>query len=327
MDDIALEKLRDIADIKEFIDYISPYYPGLNIINYTIEEIESALEIIYLKIIGKILQNSPPLMRRFLKEYILWYEIQNIKFIILGSITGMTKKEISIYVNYLAEEYLENSEFITDLLEITSLDEIQYFLKDTRYNEAVREGILYFNNNNEIFVLEAFLDQRYYKNLINIRKKYKHKKNEMISLFIDCITEIYNLNTIYRGIRNNIDRKLLAQFLVSQSLFFDEIKIQELLNQDNTDGYLALLKKYFSSIEGIKDLYLKMEIREEHLSWSLEALYNNYYFTKFKMKFEDIDSSTIFRIIEVILKKKKELKFDIVPNVVKLIHKKFENLK
>jgi hypothetical protein len=55
-------------------------------------------------------------------------------------------------------------------------------------------------------------------------------------------------------------------------------------------------------------------------------IYINYYFSKFKTKIDDIDYSTIFKIIEVIIKKQKEIQHHILPNVVTIIHDKYQML-
>lgn len=326
MGDGTLKKLKEINNIKDFIDFIEPYYPNLNIKDFTIEEIEKALYNTFIKLIGKIITYSPKNMREFLKDYLLIFEIMNIKQIILGSIIGMNKDEKSKNVNFIVEEYLDNTEFIRELLEIPSLDEIQFFMKGTKYNKAIREGILYFKNKNEIFVLEAFLDQLYYLNLISEEKNLNKKERDVISFYIDSITEIYNLNLIYRGIKNNIDKKLLAQFLVNNYLFLNKNKIKTILNQKNVDDFFSLIEKIFKKIKGIDYFYESTGVIRQHFHWWIEGLYMNLFFSRFKSKIEDIEYSTIFRIIEIIIKKQKEIQFDILPSAVKIIHEKFELL-
>ena len=326
MDDNSLRKLREINKIKDFIDYIKPYYPDINITKETISDIEKALFHIYIKLIGRILYYSPEHMRKFLKAFLLKYEIKNILEIIIGSIIGKSRRDKEKNINFLVEDYLEKTDFINDLLEMTSLDEIQFFLKNTKYYTAIREGILYFRNNDEIFVLEAFLDRLYYENLIKSEIIYKKQEKAMITLFIDYKTEIYNLNMIYRGIRNKIDKNLLSQFLIKNYLFLNEEKIKILLNSKNANEFFVKLEEYLRKIDELKLLFIPIVLNERHLKWSLEGLYQNFYFKKFQVKIDDISYLTIYRILELILKKEKEIIFDIMPNVIKLLHDKYEML-
>ena len=327
IDDNTLNKLREIDKIQEFIDLIGPYYPDIKIKNYTIEEIENALYGIFIKLIGKIISFSPKNMQRFLRSYLFQFEIVNVKQIILGSILGMTKQEKSENVNFFVEELLGNTEFINSLLDITSLDEIQLFMRGTRYYKSIREGLLYFKNYNEVFILEAFLDQLYYLTMVKEEKLFTRKERNIINLYIDSITEIYNLNVIYRGIINKIDKKLLSQFIIKNYFFLDENQIYNLLNQENTDNFIVLIDKTFRNIENIKKFYTPISINIEHLKWWIERIYTNNFFNKFKPKYGDIDYITILKIIEIIIKKQKEIQLDILPNAVNIIHKKYEILK
>lgn len=327
MDEITLNKLEEINDIKQLIEFISIYYPGLNIRSYTIEEIEKQLFHTYIKLIGKIILISPRTMRIFLKNYLIKYEIMNIKRVVLGTILGMSIAEKSLMVNKLVEKYLGNTEFMNELIELSSLDKIQLFMKQTKYNRAIREGILYFKNTNEIFVLEAFLDQLYYENLKNEMKVLGHKERFMISLYLKNISEIYNLNVIYRGIKNNIERKLLSQFLVDTYLFLDKNKLLTLLNQPDVESYMLKLNQYLNEKKEIKKKLKTFKLDETHLIWSLETLYLDIFFKTFKFKIDDIDYQAIFKIIEVLIKKDNEIRLFVLPKVVNIIHEKYKLLK
>ena len=264
-------------------------------------------------------------MRRFLKDYLLQYEIMNIKQIILGLIIGLSNEEKSDDVNFLVEEYLENTEFIKKLIEISSLEEVRLYMKPTIYNKAIREGILYFRNNNETFVLEAFLDQLYYINLLKRERTYTKNEKAMISLFNSFTTEIYNINLIYRGLINKIDKNLLSQFIVNNYLFLNEKKIDELLSQENLNNFFLKINEFLGRVGQLK---YNINISElEHPMWELERIYKSYYFRKFKIESQDIEFLTLYRILELIIKKEREISLEIIPNVVNIINKKFELLK
>ena len=132
--------------IEDFINFIKPFYPDLDFSKYTIEKIELALYDFFIRVNGKIISFSPLNMRNFLKDYLLKYEIMNIKQVILGFIVNMSRDELLKNINFLVEEYLENTTFINDLIEVTSLEQIQLYMKGTRYYKAIREGLLYFKN-------------------------------------------------------------------------------------------------------------------------------------------------------------------------------------
>lgn len=327
IDNTTLVDIKKINNINEFIESIKIFYPNLKIKEFTIGKIELALYHNYIKLIGKIMLYSPPNMRSFLRNYLLKFELINIKNIIISSILGLDLEEKKRKVNFLVEEYLENTEFIEDLLKISSLEEIQLFMKKTKYYIPIREGISYFTNYNEIFVLEAFLDQFYYENLQSQLKSLKPKEKKIITLFVKYKTELYNINVIYRGIKNNIERELLSQFLINSYLFLDRGKIDYLLNLDDVEVFIKLIAEYIANVREIKQYYKNVYIDEKHLIRSIEQLYLNYYFKHFKVKIDDIDLITIFRIIEVLIRKEEEIQFKMIPMVVNILHEKYRKLK
>jgi vacuolar-type H+-ATPase subunit C/Vma6 len=327
MDDITLQKLEEISDIKQFIEFITIFYPGLAPSSYKIEDIEKALYHTYIQLIGKILHISPKSMRIFLMNYMLKYEIMNIKNIILGTILGIRVDEKNSMINFLVEKFLDNENFIKDLIEITSLEEIQLFMRSTIYNRVIREGILYFKNTNEIFVLEAFLDQLYYNNLKNQVKNLTQKEKTMISSYINYVSEIYNLNIIYRGIKNNIDKNLLMQFLVSNYLFTDKKKLTEFANLKNVKEFTTVLSKFLTKRKELRSSLSRNTLDDEHFIWSVEKLYLDYYFKLIETKKVDIEYQAIIKILEILIKKDKEIRLFILPKLVKIVHEKYKLLK
>lgn len=327
VDDISLQNFNKAKNINKVLETINPFYPDLNIKTITIENIELALYHNYIKMVGKIMLYSPPNMRLFLKNYLLKFEIINIKQIIITSILGIELKKKRKKVNFQVEEYLNNTEFIEDLLKISSLDEFQLYFKKTKYKIPIREGISYFKNYNEIFVLEAFLDKFYYENMISQLRNLNTKEKKIITDFVKYKTEIYNIKTIYRGLKNKIEKELLSQFLIDYYLFLDKAKIDYLLNIEDSQLLVSLIENYLKNVKEIKKYYKNIVIDKEHFIHSIEKIYFNYYFKKFKIQIDDIDLITIFRIIELIIKKENEIRFNIIPKAIEIINEKFEELK
>lgn len=265
-------------------------------------------------------------MRKFLRNYLLTFEITNIKQIIITLIIGMPIKERRNRVNFLVEEYLDHTKFINDLLEKNTLDEIQLYLRGTKYNKPIREGILYFKNNKEIFVLEGFLDRLYYENLKEAHPSFKRKTKDIVASFISYLIEVYNLRIIARGIKNSIDKKLLEQFLVKRYFLLDEETLERLFRMEDLEKFYSNIEKYLKGHQGLKTNKIEYKLVRKHFIWSLQNIYQEYFFKKNHLIIDDIDFSTVYKIIELLVKKDKEIKFDIMPNVIRLIHNKYERL-
>jgi vacuolar-type H+-ATPase subunit C/Vma6 len=329
MDKNNLNNLKKINDIKTLIKFIKRYYPDLEVKNLSIVEIEIAITNYYIKLIGKIMYYSPDNMILFLRNYLLIYEILNVKRIIFRSIAGVRDGSKKTHINFLVENYLGNTGFIEGLLEKSSLEEIQLYINEKRslYNSAIREGFQHFIRKKEIFVLETFLDQVYYQVMINNKNFYmNNEKKPLISLFIDYKAEIYNLNIIFRGILNGIDRKLLSQFLVNNYLFFNYDKFMDLLYQENIDDFLISINKYLRRIRHFGAFFTPITINKNNLMNLIEKVYDNYFLKKSSIIIEDIDNMAINRILNFLIKKEKEIKDEILPNIVRIVHNNYSIL-
>ncbi|MFX1554125.1 MAG: hypothetical protein ACFFBV_09380, partial [Promethearchaeota archaeon] len=164
-------------------------------------------------------------------------------------------------------------------------------------------------------------------NMISQLKNLNTKEKNIITDFVKYKTEIYNINIIYRGLKNHIEKELLAQFLIDYYLFLDKGKIDYLLSIEDLNILSSLIENYIKNVKEIKRFYKNIVIDKEHFVYSIQEIYQKYYFKKFKIKIDDIDSITIFRILELIIKKENEIQFKIIPKVIKIINKKFEELK
>lgn len=181
----------------------------------------------------------------------------------------------------------------------------------------MREGISYFKNTNEVFVLVSFLDQIYFKNLDKNFKQLNKTEKRMIGGFINYSTEIFNLDMIYRGIINNIEKKLLSQFIVDRYFFLNGNKIDKLLKQEDLGDFLITLSRFINNVEGLtKILDLKEEMEPIQ---KLEKEYQDHFFKRFQKHIDQIEYTTIKEILELIIKKDSEIKSQIIPKIVKLL--------
>lgn len=318
MDENELKKLMEIKELDEFINLISPYYPDLTERNFNIKKIETILYNTYLKLIGKILYHTPEVLRNFINVLLLKYEIKNIKNIILGAMVESDKTEILDNIYLLAEDYLGRREFINELLDKTNLDEIQYFLKNSRYYETIREGINYFKKYNEVFILKAFMDQIYYKNLIAVKNKMKKRESEIINPYIDYTTELYNLTIISRGINNKLNSDLIKQLLVENYLFLNKQKMKFLLKSDTGVDISTKIRNILSKERRLKSINQRDYSDIKHPIKSIEYTYMNFLLRYLKSIPGNIESLTILRILELIIKKEYEIRNYILPQAIRI---------
>jgi len=109
-------------------------------------------------------------------------------------------------------------------------------------------------------------------------------------------------------------------------MFLDKNKLMHLLNLTNVDDFILNLIQYLSKTKEIKSYLSNFELDKMHLIWSIETLYLEYFFKSFEIKIDDIDYQAIFKIIEVLIKKDKEIRLYILPKLVDIVYQKYKIL-
>ncbi|MFW5895388.1 MAG: V-type ATPase subunit [archaeon] len=322
-----LKSIKKINQIEELLEYIKVFYPNLNVNQNRIVNFENALYNNYISLIGRILSYSPENMVMFLNDILVKFEIRNIKRIILNTILGKSKDTKRKQINYKAEVLLHHEEFFNKLLKLNTLDEILFHMEDTTYYKIIKEGLIYFRKNNEIFILEAFLDRKFYDNLIQNTEYFSKKERDIIIPYINLLIEIYNLKIIFRSIRNGLDIELIKQLTIERFLILNSKDLGELISSEDQMGFKNLLSKVLRQNKELAPYFPEKNFIYDSLLKNVFQIYKNYYFNSLDVAIDDFDARTILGIIELIMKKEFEINHAIMPSIIRILHKKFRILK
>jgi len=321
-----ISRTQNIKSIDELIETIKPYYPDASFKVPSISEIEKSLYHSFFKLIGRILVNSPDELRQFLKYFLMKYEIYNIKNIILGTILNKTKKEKISETNFIIEELLDNEEFIRELINKRTINEIQLFMKKTNYYQVIKEGLDFYRKNQEIFVLAVSLDKLYYEILGRIKSRFSNTDFEIIRIYISYVIEIYNLRILYRGIKNNIEKNLLSQLLIHSFLFLNLKKLNILLNQETIEGFSQTLIAFL--IESKPRLFPPDILNKnvEDIIALVKSIYDEYFFKECHKQVSSLPALTVSKVLELLVKKESEIKYVLIPLVVNILNLKYQTI-
>ncbi len=321
-----INSAKNIKSIDELIEFIKPYYPDTSFKMLSISEIEKSLYHSFFKLIGRILVNSPDELRQFLKYFLMKYEIYNIKNIILGTILNRTKKEKLNDTNFIIEELLDNEDFIRELINKRTINEIQLFMKKTNYYQVIKEGLDFYKRNQEIFFLAVSLDKLYYEILSRIKSRFSKSDFEIMRIYINYVVEIYNVKILYRGIKNNIEKNLLSQLIINSYLFLNSKKLNILLNQETVEGFNQSLISFLTESKPRlfpPDVFNKST---EDIIAILKGVYDEYFFKECHKQISSLSALTASKVLELLVKKESEIKYVLIPLVVNIINLKYQTL-
>ena len=254
------------------------------------------------------------------------YEIYNIKQIIIGTILRKTKKEKVNDINFIIEELLDNKSFIEELIDKRSLNEIELYIKNTNYYQVIKEGLDFYRNNKEIFVLTSSLDKLYYENISRIKSMFNKPDFEIIKIYINYITEIYNLKILYRGIRNNIERSILSQLIVDNYLFLNPKKLQILLNQETIEAFIQHLSNFLTTLKPNLFTPAILNSNFDGIIIILKTIYKNYFLKECQKQITSLASISISKVLSILVQKETEIKDVLIPIVINILHSKYQIL-
>ncbi|MBN2155426.1 MAG: V-type ATPase subunit [Candidatus Lokiarchaeota archaeon] len=318
-------KLQRISDVRNLINSIDQYYPGLNtaLPDYkpSIIQIEKELYNVYMKIFEKILASSPIQLQKFLRSILYRYEIWNLKTLLAGTLAKMDKDAIQNEILMKPEELLQRTKFMNDLLKQREITYIMRILSKSRYAKVIKRGFYYFEQTKEIFLLEALLDKFYVEYLHEESSEFKGIEKVIFNNYVDTMVQKYNLMLIFRSYRNNIPKSLLHQLILpSGSIFTSEI-ISDFITSDTRADFISKLKNVINRNDFFRKTQLqKYTIDSELLTHILSVLNKNIFQKLEESDIADIDALTIKRVLSFIFNKENEI-YRVLGLFVKAIYK------
>lgn len=335
------ENLKEILDDKKLLDAVDNFFPGVSKIdNPNIVNIEKSLFNVYFRIYEKILVASPQPMQLFLKSLLVRYEVWNIKTYILGKLANFSLEDIKKEILMRPEKVMLRENFIKKLLNSDTLDDaIRFLTKQTRYRQVIDRGWYYFQEKNEVFVLEALLDKFFIDNMISRLDSYRGFEKKIFSEYVENLVLKYNLMLIFRGITNGIPDELLKQFVIPQAPFLEEKYLVKLIESETAEHIVNNLK----SLIDIKAEYLiyehlersKLKIRKQSpainkikekmtdndpITPILSYLDRKVFHTYEEGSTKNFDEKAIKSSLDLILRKEKEI-YKVLALFVKIYHK------
>ncbi|MBD3352124.1 MAG: hypothetical protein GF364_11610 [Candidatus Lokiarchaeota archaeon] len=333
--------LRMFKDEKILLEKLEAHFPSVSRVEEkTLIAIEKKLFSIYFDIFEKILRNSPKQMQRFLRSLLVRYEIWNIKTCLVGKLAELSIEQIKDEVFFKPARILGRYKFIYNLVTMPTIQEcIDYLRQYDRYKHLIERGWYFFQEKNEVFMIEALLDKYYYDQLYNNLPSYSGLEFEIFSKYIDTMIQKYNLMLSYRGVYTKIPKELLKQLVIKQGTLFNLNIIEDLINSETIDEYLEKLldflmypdnkfkvlmankeeKEHYERIKPFSSILHKLAA-DDPISPILAELNKQLFKELKKGKPEDLKIRTIEETLSLILSKENEI-FKVLELFVKIFHK------
>src|SRR5271157_5062 len=238
-----IPRLEELSTLADFMEIFSRYYPDvpLALPELTLVNFENVIWKDYFDAATRIINACPQTWQHVLTEYLLKYQIKNVKTIILGKIAELDPNLIRTYIQWEVEEIFHTDKVSELLLSQKGPREILYTLRDSRYARVLREGLAHYFNDKDPFYFQIYLDRYYYENLLTQEFHLPSEQAKMVKDFINFEAEFHNVRMIYRSLNNHIDSRIIREMLVPSSFYLTQEYFSQLIDTGETQ---AMVKKY-----------------------------------------------------------------------------------
>jgi len=188
----------------------------------------------------KLIRISPYELALLINEYIMRYDIGDIKTVLRSKLTNADKK---LTANSITAAGTLSYDFLISLLEKESIEEI---LKNNNIIDFsyLKDGLKELNEKKSLVAIENGMDRYYYNNLIQF-SKILPKEGALFRDFLLKEVEVLNILTLLRLKKSKFSKDITKNFII---LSWDKIKDSKIMNLAKVDD-LDELSNAFNKTE------------------------------------------------------------------------------
>ncbi len=208
-----------------------------------IDKVENRLELNNVGYMKKAYRLSPLETKPFVEAWLVRYDVKMakraIKHIAKGGDPEQLKSDL-IPVKNIDEDIIDN------LSSSRNLQEAITILKDTEFEKVLGKK----EWGEDFFKLDVELDKFAYDRLRKAVSNVESEQRAPVKYFFGRYTDLLNLKMVIRGVRENIDKEFMQDYLLPTGRELEDWKLQQMLESKNLEE--ALVELEGTSFEDIR---------------------------------------------------------------------------
>ncbi|MHA1369857.1 MAG: V-type ATPase subunit [Promethearchaeota archaeon] len=247
-----LKSLIEARNLPEFNSIISSF--NLDLPSELIarsQDFEKAFYHSFFNSFREIIKNAPSECIDVIEKYMMKYEIENLKNLIIGKLVDIDANVIRDRLYFELEELLKTEKIIKFALDAKTIEEVIYLFRNTPYHRILHEIENRYRALNEIFFLYSLLDKYFIDSFNSILKfqrgSWPATRKQLIRNFVGIETDYYNLSTIFRGLNHNFSWEEIEIIISNKNAFF-QVKLQDLKDIFHAKGDIEATMKILYKI-------------------------------------------------------------------------------
>lgn len=268
--EVLLNK-ENVEDVMHFLKGKREYYELLKDIDEQSNNL-SEFELLLLKNIVRHYEQLLPyfsgIYKKFLKSFLVRYEVSDLKLLIKTAIKG---KDIQSVSNYLISFTKHASIDFNKILQSKSIEDIIENLTGTPYHNLLKP-FLDESSDRQLFYMEMTLDQYFFKRITSFIPKLEAEDKVLFKKFMGIKIDLFNLQWIYRAQKLfYISPEEIYNFSLSGGHKFNDDQIKELCYLNNSNELIEriLNSKYNFLVDNSETREIYMERRSKRFLYFL----------------------------------------------------------
>ncbi len=265
---ISKEQLLELTNSRNLIELrknLVSYYPKLSKIapSIDLERMHFIFHEDFIAKVNKIIQNSPYSARSFLMNFLIEFEIENLKTVLRSKLINKSISEISDKIHWQIEDYTGNKEIFNRIIKENDFKIIFNLLKKTEYGEFIKKAEKKYRETNSLLYINTFLD---YGQIVKMERglgQLSRSDKLIASQYLNILIEYFNYMILFRGKSFNLTNDEISEFFIPTT----SSKMLKILN--------TLLT--VDTVSSLLDLIRTSNFRETNLFLSFPDSTNSYF--------------------------------------------------
>jgi len=255
----------------------------------------------FFRVCNKIIEFSPKKIRDFLKNYLRYLEIENLKILIKLKNMGVSNSSLLSMLLLSVEDLFRMRERFIEAAKAKDVNAAIEVFKDTMYEPILLEGLTRYKETGLTRFFDFSLDRAYHDGLLSSAELLPRGERETALMVAGLKVDAFNIITVIRSKFLEYPPHLIFWAITRQFYRLSERQIRSMVSSRDINSALDHVKESFYS------KFLAPHDNVEKLIIDFERKINHFILRSISKK-RLIEPFTIATSLDVILKKEVETK-------------------
>jgi vacuolar-type H+-ATPase subunit C/Vma6 len=203
----------------------------------------------------KMIKNTTKTSAKFLRVYLLRFEVENIKSLIKAVNAELSSEQKLARVYFSAEDYLKKRALLEEAAKASTLKQAVNAFKGTEYASALSRGAQSYEEKGSTVAVDVLLDKVFYDILYDHYQKLRKKEKPHAYFYASTESDSFLLLTILRGKTLNYDANWLRTAVPLNKFNLSSDTVEALLTAADFESALKIASgtnygKFFAKAQG-----------------------------------------------------------------------------